>query len=127
MGKITIPPGSNEEVWMAIATIAGSALENIGYDSLTDELHVPDVDQADLDSALATYNADPAAGDAGWAQKKSALRIGRNQQRFDSDGVTKAVLEAVRDEINVLRQQHSLPDISAGAFEGSVRDKIANP
>lgn len=127
MAQITVPTSSNEEVWMAIAEIAGSALENIGYDSLTDLLTVPDVDQVDLDAALVTYNANPSAGNAGWVQKKAAMQIGRNQQRFNGDGVAQAVLEALRDELNTLRSQHSLPDISAGALQGSVRNKIANP
>lgn len=127
MAQITPPASSTQEVWLAIADIAGSALENIGYDSITDLLDVPDVDQATLDAALVTYNADPAAADAAWAGSFAAREIGRNQQRFTDDEVAVALLEAVREELNTLRALHSLPDIAQGAFEGAVRNKIANP
>lgn len=127
MAQITPPPASTQEVWLAIADLAGSALENIGYDSLTDLLEVPDVSQVDLDAALVTYNADPAAADAGWVQSFAAREIGRNQQRFNNDEVANALLDAVREELNTLRALHSLPDIAQGALQGSVRNKIANP
>lgn len=127
MAQITPPASSSQDVWLAIADIAGSALENIGYDSLTDLLEVPDVSQVDLDAALVTYNADPAAADAAWTQSFAAREIGRNQQRFGDDEVTQAVIEVMRLELNELRALHSLPDISAGAMDGAVRSKIANP
>jgi hypothetical protein len=127
MAQITPPAASTQDVWLAIADIAGSALENIGYNSNTDLLDVPDVDQATLDAALVTYNADPAAADAAWVQSLAAREIGRNQQRFNDDEVANALLEAVREELNTLRALHSLPDIAQGAFQGAVRNKIANP
>jgi hypothetical protein len=127
MAQITPPAASTQDVWLAIADIAGSALENIGYNSNTDLLDVPDVDQATLDAALVTYNADPAAADAAWVQSLAAREIGRNQQRFNDDEVANALLEAVREELNTLRALHSLPDIAQGSFQGAVRNKIANP
>jgi len=127
MAQITPPASSNQDVWLAIADIAGSALENIGYNGQTDLLDVADVSQPDLDAALVTYNADPTAADAAWTQKFAAREIGRNQQRFGDDEVAQAVVEVMRIELNVLRALHSLPDISAGQMGGKVRQKIANP
>lgn len=127
MAQITPPASSNQDVWLAIADIAGSALENIGYNGQTDLLDVADVSQPDLDAALVTYNADPTAADAAWTQKFAAREIGRNQQRFGDDEVAQAVVEVMRIELNVLRALHSLPDISAGQMDGKVRQKIANP
>ncbi len=127
MAQITPPASSNQDVWLAIADIAGSALENIGYNGQTDLLDVAEVSQPDLDAALVTYNADPTAADAAWTQKFAAREIGRNQQRFGDDEVAQAVVEVMRIELNVLRALHSLPDISAGQMGGKVRQKIANP
>lgn len=125
MAQITVPPASNQDVWLAIADLAGSALDNIGH--LNDVLDVPDVDQVDLDAALVTYNADPTAADAAWTQKFAAREIGRNQQRFGDDEVAQAVIEVMRIELNVLRASIPLPDITAGQMDGKVRAKIANP
>ncbi|MCK5644833.1 MAG: hypothetical protein KAJ19_28800 [Gammaproteobacteria bacterium] len=125
MAQITVPPASNQDVWLAIADLAGSALDNIGH--LNDVLDVPDVDQVDLDAALVTYNADPTAADAAWTQKFAAREIGRNQQRFGDDEVAQAVIEVMRIELNVLRASIPLPDITVGQMDGKVRAKIANP
>lgn len=127
MAQITIPPSSTQDVWLAIADLAGSVLNNIGYDSVTDLLTVPDVNQVDLDAALVTYNADPTAEDAAYATRDQGRRVGRFQQRFGDDPVVQAVVEVMRIELNVLRASIPLPDISAGQMDGKVRQKIANP
>ncbi len=127
MAQITIPPSSTQEVWLAIADLAGSALDNIGFDSLTDSLTVPDVDQATLDAALVTYNADPAAADAAWAQKFADMETTRKQAEFDDREVLRAFAKLIMNELNILRALHSLPPRTFDQLRTAIRDEIANP
>jgi len=127
MAQITIPPSSTQEVWLAIADLAGSALDNIGYDSVTDLLTVPDVSQPDLDAALVTYNADPAAADAAWTQKFSDMETTRKQAEFDDREVLRAFAKLLVQELNILRALHSLPPRTFAQLRTAIRDEIANP
>ncbi len=127
MAQITPPASSNQEVWLAIADIAGSVLENIGYDSLTDLLDVPDVSQVDLDAALVTYNADPAAADAAWAQKFSDLETTRKQAEFDDREVFRAFAKLIVQELNILRAIEGLPPRTFDQVRTAIRNEIANP
>ncbi len=127
MAQITPPASSNQDVWLAIADLAGSALDNIGYDSLTDLLDVPDVNQVDLDAALVTYNADPAAADAAWTQKFADRETTRKQSEFDDREVLRAFAKLLVNELNILRALHSLPPRTFDQLRTAIRDEIANP
>ncbi len=127
MAQITPPPASNEQVWMAIADLAGSALINIGFTSNPDLLDVPDVSQVDLDAALVTYNADPAAADATWTQKFADMRVARKQAEFDDREVLRAFAKLLVQELNILRALHSLPPRTFDQLRTAIRDDIANP
>jgi hypothetical protein len=126
MAQIT-PPSSNQEVHLAIADLAGSALDNIGYDSLTDLLDVPDVNQVDLDAALVTYNADPAAADATWAQKFADMEVTRKQAEFDDREVLRAFAKLIMNELNILRAIEGLPPRTFDQLRTAIRNEIANP
>ncbi len=127
MAQITPPAASNQDVWLAIADIAGSALENIGHNTLTDLLDVPDVSQVDLDAALVTYNADPAAADAAWTQKFADMKVTRKQAEFDDREVLRAFAKLLVTELNILRALHSLPPRTFDQLRTAIRNEIANP
>jgi len=127
MAQITPPASSNQEVWLAIADIAGSVLENIGYDSMTDLLDVPDVSQPDLDAALVTYNADPAAADAAWTQKFANMETAREQGRFDGSRRLKGIVKFVVQELNVVRAANGLAPLDPAQVRTDIRNFIANP
>ena len=127
MAQITPPASSNQDVWLAIADIAGSALENIGYNGQTDLLDVADVSQPDLDSALVTYNADPAAADAAWTQKFSDMETTRKQAEFDDREVLRAFAKLLVKELNILRDLHGLPPRTFDQLRTAIRNEIANP
>ena len=127
MAQITPPAASNQDVWLAIADIAGSALENIGHNTLTDLLDVPDVNQVDLDAALVTYNADPAAADAAWKQKFADMRVARKQAEFDDREVLRAFAKLLVQELNILRALHGLPPRTFAQLRTAIRNEIANP
>lgn len=125
MAQITVPPSSDEQVWLAIADIAGSALDNIGH--LNDVLDVPDVDQAILDAALVTYNADPAAADAAWTQKFADMETARKQAEFDDREVLRAFAKLIMNELNILRAIEGLPPRTFDQLRTAIRNEIANP
>lgn len=127
MAQITVPPSSNQDVWLAIADLAGSALDNIGYDSVTDLLTVPDVSQPDLDAALVTYNVDPAAADAAWTQKFAGMETTRKQSEFDDREVLRAFAKLLVKELNILRAIEGLPPRTFDQLRTAIRNEIANP
>jgi hypothetical protein len=112
---------------MAIADLAGSALDNVSHYEMTDELEVPDVSQADLDAALVTYNADPAAADAAWTQKFTDMETTRKQAEFDDREVLRALAKLLVKELNILRALHSLPPRTFDQLRTAIRNEIANP
>ncbi len=125
MAQITVPPSSDEQVWLAIADLAGSALDNIGH--LNGVLDVPDVDQATLDAALVTYNADPAAADAAWTQKFADMETSRKQAEFDDREVLRAITKLMVQELNILRGIEGLPPRTFDQVRTAIRNEIANP
>lgn len=123
MAKVTILSGHNLN---ALAHLAGSNRQNLSL--VGDEFDVPDVSQPDLDTALADYVANQAARDADFQVVRDGETVGELQQKFGDDEVLNAVVEVMRTELNNLRAQHTgMPAISAGAMDGAVRAKIANP
>jgi len=125
MAKVIVQPGHDPR---AIADLAGSARHGqMGFRQEDLELEVVDVTQAALDAALVDYTANQAARDAAFQVTVDAETVGSKQQEFNDDDVLRAAVDALREEINILRALHALPDISKGAMEGSVRNKIANP
>ncbi len=125
MAQITVPLSSDQDVWQAIADLAGSALNNIGH--LDGTLDVPDVSQSDLDAALVTYNADPAAADAAWAQKFTDLETTRKQAEFDDREVLRAFAKLIVQELNILRAIEGLPPRTFDQVRTAIRNEIANP
>ncbi len=125
MAQITVPTSSGEQVWLAIADLAGSALNNIGH--LDGVLDVPDVSQPDLDAALVTYNADPATADAAWAQKFTDMETTRKQAEFDDREVLRAITKLIVQELNILRAIEGLPPRTFDQVRTAIRNEIANP
>lgn len=124
MSKLTLLPGHNHE---ALNDFAGNADQMAGWDPTILELEMEAIDQPTADQALIDYVADQANIDNGFIQSQAAQKIGELQQEFGNDVIINAVVEVMRTELNALRALHSLPDIAAGAMDGAVRAKIANP
>lgn len=122
MAKITVAPGQRLRV---IAKLAGSNMRKLFL--TIDEFEVPDVSQAALDAAFADYQANQAAREAAFDADEIAAAIGELQQQFGDDVIINAVVEVFRTELNTLRALHALPDLAAGAIDGAIRNKIANP
>ncbi len=99
----------------------------VSFQEATGELDVPSVTQPTLDSAITAYNADQANIDATFEAAEDAATTGEEQQRYNNDRVDIAIVDALREELNVLRALHALPDIPQGQMDGNVRAKIATP
>ncbi len=111
----------------AIANLAGKGLANVVFHDATDELEVHGVSQAVLDAAFADYTANQVARDAEYQVVLETEATGQVIQNYNNDRSDRAIVDALREELNVLRASIPLPDISAGQMDGKVRQKIANP
>lgn len=124
MARVIVTSAHN---FMAIADLAGSALENLSHYEMTDELEVPDVSQIDLDAAFADYIANQVARDAAWAIKETDLRTARKQAEFDDREVLRAFAKLLVKELNILRAIEGLPPRTFAQLRTAIRDEIANP
>jgi hypothetical protein len=130
MAKVIVTSAHN---FAAIADLAGSALENVPYHKTTEfrldtgELEVPDVSQADLDTAFADYTANQVARDAAWAVKEADLKTASGQAEFDDREVLRAFAKLLVSELNILRAIEGLPPRTFAQLRTAIRDEIANP
>ena len=102
MAKVITTPGQDLR---KIAEIAGGNPDLTLFDPPTSELEVTDVTQAQLDAAFATYDGDQANIDA--ATVAASIDASRDSEKvqYDSKRVLRGIVEALIDEINLLRQQ----------------------
>jgi hypothetical protein len=122
MARITISSGQRLRV---IANLAGSNMQDL---SLTiDQFDVPDVTQTALDAALADYIANQAAREAAFDSAERDADTVKEQERFDDERLTKAVVKWAAEEINNLRALHSLPALTNEQVRTAIRDKVAGP
>lgn len=124
MARIIVTSAHN---FAAIADLAGSGLENVSYQELTNELEVHDVSQSVLDAAFADYTANQVARDAAWAQKETDLRIASQQAAFDDREVLRAFAKLLVQELNILRAIEGLPPRTFAQLRTAIRNEIANP
>lgn len=124
MSKVILPVGGE---FPAFNDFTGNAGKFFGFDEVTREYEALDIPQPALDALLVNYSADVANINAAFLQAEAATTTGEEQQRYNDDRVDIAIVDALREELNVLRALHALPDIPQGQMDGKVRAKIATP
>ena len=75
------------------------------HDPVTNELEVTDVTQTALDTALADYIADQTNIDAATQATKTTVERDLQKDLYDVKRVLRGLVEALVNEINLLRQQ----------------------
>lgn len=124
---VTLPPSArNRRSWRSFKRHAGFTGGST-FDEATGELIFEGADQATVDASLVTYVADQANIDNDLDADDAAVSTGALIQRYDNDPVLIAIADVFREELNVLRALHALPDIQQGQMNGKVHNKIANP
>jgi Tfp pilus assembly protein FimV len=124
--KVVLHTGANPR---AFNNFIGNQRGYFGFEPTTDtfEVNKDFIDQPTLDQAAIDYQADQANADAAAAAADQAARTGDLQRDYGDDLILASVIEFYRQEINTLRQQHGLPDRSAGFVDGQIRAGIVAP
>lgn len=91
--------------WRKICELAGGDTSLIMHDPTTNELEVTDVTQGALDTALADYIADQTNIDAATQAAEDTQERDNQKEVYDVKRVLRGLVEALVNEINLLRQQ----------------------
>lgn len=126
MASVTLSAGANVPAFNNFAGNQG-LIYYFDETSFLYEIPIPPGNQVQLNGKLTAYNANQAAIDAAFSVDEDNRQDTRLQQKYDNDEVLNAVVEVMRLELNTLRALHALPDITAGAMDGAIKAKIANP
>lgn len=126
MASVTLSAGANVPAFNNFAGNQG-LIYYFDETSFLYEIPIPPGNQAQLDGKLIAYNAGQAGIDAAFATFDKGRRDTAFGNKYDADEVLNAVVEVMRLELNTLRALHALPDITAGAMDGAIKAKIANP
>ena len=102
MAKVIV---TDTQDWRKICELAGGDTSLIMHDPVTNELEVTDVTQTALDTALADYIADQTNIDAATQATKTTVERDLQKDLYDVKRVLRGLVEALVNEINLLRQQ----------------------
>lgn len=110
--------------WREIANRAGGDPLLIMHDPNTNELEVPDVTQAALDAAFLDYTANQATIDQANANATILADKEKEKGELDTRRVLAAIVEGIVGEINLLRNQHGLPQRTLSQVRTAIKNKI---
>ncbi len=123
MAKVVVTVAQD---WRKISELAGGDPNLIMFDPPPSELECPDVTQAALDTALATYVADQANIDAATAAAKDTTSRDGEKDWYDNKRLFRALVEVLLDEINALRVIEGLPVRTLAQARTAIQGKIDN-
>lgn len=110
--------------WLKIAELAGGDPQETIYHPATTELEVPDVTQAALDAALADYNTNQSTYDAATAAATDTMSKDVAKAKLLGDKCLHGILLAIKDEINLLRAEHSMTARTTAQVQTAIENNI---
>jgi hypothetical protein len=120
MAKVVVTASHD---WRKICELAGGDTRQIMHDPATNELEVPDVTQAALDTALSDYEADQANIDAATAAARETVHKEHDKALVDQ-ALFVALIEGLVGEINLLRAEHGMPARTLAQVKDYIKSRI---